>query len=56
MAAHANGPHWWSKHFSESHEKGTRRLTFKFTIPFLDDSINFSRTIEEHLGRQREVF
>ena len=30
--------------------------TWKFTIPCLDDCIIFSRTIEEHLERLREVF
>ena len=31
-------------------------LTWKFTILYLDDSIIFSRTIEEHLEHLREVF
>ena len=31
-------------------------LTWKFTIPYLDDCIVFSRMIEEHLERLREVF
>ena len=56
MAAHANGPHRQSKHFSESLRKGTRRPNLKFTIPYLDGCIIFSRTIEEHLERLREVF
>ena len=52
MAAHDNGPHRQSKHFSDSHGD----LTWKFTIPYLDDCIIFFRTIEEHLERLREVF
>ena len=31
-------------------------LTWKFTIPYLDDCIIFSRTVEKHLERLREVF
>ena len=37
-------------------EKVLVGLTWKFTIPYLDDCIIFSRTIEEHLERLREVF
>ena len=31
-------------------------LIWKITIPYLDDCIIFSRTVEEHLERLREVF
>ena len=57
MAAHASGPQRQSKHLSESHGKGTYRPNFQvYTIPYLDDCINFSHTIEEHLKRLREIF
>ena len=55
MAAHAKGPHRQSKRFSESHGKGTRRPHLKFTIPYLDDCIIFSRTVGEHLELLGEV-
>ena len=42
--------------FQSLMEKVLVGLTWKFTIPYLDDCIIFSRTIEEHLERQREVF
>ena len=37
-------------------EKVLVGLTWKFTISNLDDCVKFSRTIEEHLERRREVF
>ena len=37
-------------------EEGLVGLTWKSTIPYLDDCIIFSRTAEEHIGRLREVF
>ena len=42
--------------FQSLMEKVLVDLTWKFTIPYLDDCIIFSRTIEEHLERLREVF
>ena len=42
--------------FQSLMEKVLVGLTWKFTIPYLDDCIIFSRTIEEHLERLREVF
>ena len=42
--------------FQSLMEKVHVGLTWKFTIPHLDDCIIFSRTIEEHLERLREVF
>ena len=56
MATHANGRHWQSNYFSESHGKGLVGSTLKFTIPYLDDCIIFSRTIEKQLERLRDVF
>ena len=37
-------------------EKVLVGLTWKSTIPYLDDCIIFSRTAEEHIARLREVF
>ena len=37
-------------------EKVSVGLTWKSTIPYLDDCIIFSRTAEEHIERLREVF
>ena len=42
--------------FQSLMEKVLVGLTWKFTIPYLDDSIIFSRKIEEQLERQHEVF
>ena len=42
--------------FQSLMEKVLVGLTWKFTIPYLDDCIIFSRTIEEHLERLGEVF
>ena len=44
------------KIFQSPMEKILVGLTWKFTIPYLHDCIIFSRTIEEHLERLREVF
>ena len=41
--------------FQSLMEKVLVGLTWKFTIPYLDDCIIFSRTIEEHLECRREV-
>ena len=42
--------------FQSLMEKVLVGLTWKSTIPYLDDCIIFSRTAEEHLERLREVF
>ena len=42
--------------FQNLMEKVLVGLPWKFTIPYLDDCIIFSRTIEEHLERLCEVF
>ena len=42
--------------FQSSNEKVLVGLIWKFTVPYLDDCIIFSRTIEEHLEGPREVF
>ena len=42
--------------FQSLMEKVLVRLTWKSTIPYLDDSIIFSRSAEEHIERLREVF
>ena len=44
------------KNFQSLMEKVLVGLTRKSTIPYLDDCIIFSRTIEEHLERLCEVF
>ena len=44
------------KTFQSLMEKVLVGLTWKFTIPYLDDCSIFSRRIEEHLERLREVF
>ena len=41
--------------FQSLKEKVLVGLTWKFTNPFLDDCMNFSRTIGEHLEHLREV-
>ena len=42
--------------FQSLMEKVLVGLTWKSTIPYLDDCIIFSRTAEEHIARLREVF
>ena len=56
MACYANGSHRQSSRFPISDEKVLVGLTWKSTIPYLDDCIIFSRTAEEHIERLREVF
>ena len=57
MACYANVSHRQSKSFPISDGKSVSvGLTWKITIPYLDDCIIVSRTAEEHIERLREVF